>query len=595
MPPPETPADPTASDALPPGARAVTPEPALDPATRASPDAEPSLRVHLAERWATAPPLPKWGSLVLLVGLVVWGVGGRVAEVADGPVEDDQLQRAAVARAEWAAMRRMAPEPLADAPVADDLGPGDAERSDDRFADYYAYDADSTTFSVLVTSADFAPDLAVRLPDSTTVAASNLLRTATRAEINGLTGPGRFEVVVTSREPGATGAYQVAVLPAGPIDSVHVDEEARLDTLAAGPMRAGRQERLYGVSTGSDAPVVLRVVAEGFVPRLHLLGPNGEVRGAWRTLERSSSGDIHGVLLRYVPGWDAPYRLIVTSEEPGATGPFALDVRSIQTRDLPIGERGVRGTLGDESWLVDDRYVDTYRFRTRSGEQTVLSVESEAFPPAFRLWTIQGRKREEVTETLNPGGASSVRAERELDGGEYFLEVTSGGDEDDLLRGGEYGVVVTSEPLIPSGLDSTRWTYDGPAPGSRIFSTEVRRTGKSGGSTFEVGVTNVALSYPGDTQTRVQLSVTVRSIDYTGNWAPWASFASKAYLVDDTGQRYRASVAESASPSGPKAEPGTARRGVVVFYAPGVARDLKRLVLVASIGERELTLPIPVP
>ena len=123
----------------------------------------------------------------------------------------------------------------------------------------------------------------------------------------------------------------------------------------------------------------------------------------------------------------------------------------------------------------------------------------------------------------------------------------------------------------------------------------VRRTGESGGDTFEVGVTNVALSYPGESRTRVQLSVTVRSVDYTGNWAPWESFARQAYVVDDRGRRYSVSVDESESPSGPRAEPGTARRGTVVFYYPEPVGRIERIVLVASIGERTLTLPIPVP
>ena len=54
-------------------------------------------------------------------------------------------------------------------------------------------------------------------------------------------------------------------------------------------------------------------------------------------------------------------------------------------------------------------------------------------------------------------------------------------------------------------------------------------------------------------------------------------------------------MGESLSPSGAQAEPGTARRGTVVFYLPQVARDVERLTFVASIGERTLTLPIPVP
>ena len=407
-------------------------------------------------------------------------------------------------------------------------------------------------------------------------------------------GPGRFEIVVTSRQPGARGAYELAVLPAGPIDSVYVDDRGRADTLGRGPLRAGRYERLYGVATGSETPVVVSVVGEGFRPRLHLLGPNGEVRGGWRTVERSSSGDsLFGARLRYLPGWDAPYRLIVTSEEPGATGPFALDVRGIEIRDLRADGRGLRRTLGDESWIADGRYVDTYRFQTRDGDKTVVRVESAAFPPSARLWRVDRRRRAEVAEAANEAGASAVQLEETLDGGEYFLEVSSGG-EADSLQGGSYSVAVEAERIervvVPDSLGGR--ADGGPVPPSSLYATEVRRTGRSGGSTFEVGVTNVAVSYPGGSRTRVQLSVTVRSVDYRGNWAPWESFAAKSYLVDDDGRRYRVSVAESASPSGTAAEPGTARRGIVAFYAPEVVRGLDRVVFVASVGDETVTLPI---
>ncbi|WP_412060699.1 hypothetical protein [Rubrivirga sp. IMCC45206] len=553
-----------------------------------APEREPSLRRHLAARWRTAPAPVRWVLALTVLAFSVWPVLPRVIEATEGPSDEEVLAEAARARAQWALMRSLAPETLTLEPAADALGPGDAERADDRFADYYVHTADSVAFSILVTSDDFAPDLAVELPDGRTVAASNLLRTATRAEIDGLQGPGRFVVVVTSRRPRATGRYELAVVPAGPADSVYVDDAARLDTLAAGPLRAGRYERTYGIAAGSDLPVVVRVVSSAFVPRVHLLGPNGEVRGAWRSVERSSRGDsLHGVVLRYLPGWDAAYRLIVTSEEPGAGGAFALDARTVPIRDVRADGGTQTGTLGDDSWVENGRYVDTYKFRVGDDQRATIAIDAEAFPPAFRLWTIAGRRRSDVAEDRNAPGARAVEYEAEVDAGEYYLEVTSGGPDSTRALGGDYRLTLGTERFEPppTRADST-------APGSRVFSTEVRRTGESGGSRFEVGVTNVAVSYPAG-RTRVQLSVTVRSIDYTGNWAPWESFARKGYVVDGDGRRYTTSVAESQSPSGPSAEPGTARRGIVVFYRDEVVRGIDRLVFVAPLGgDNSVTLPI---
>ena len=92
----------------------------------------------------------------------------------------------------------------------------------------------------------------------------------------------------------------------------------------------------------------------------------------------------------------------------------------------------------------------------------------------------------------------------------------------------------------------------------------------------------------------MQVSVSVRSVDYTGEWAPWSRFASRSYLIDDDGRRYASSSGESVSPSGPRAEPGTVRRGTVVFYGKGTRTGQSRFQLVASIGASSVTVPLPV-
>ena len=554
--------------------------------------------------WAAVPRRVRWGvGLAVAVGVAVWAVGPSAGPEAAGRDADAET---AMARAQWAAMMRRAPTPLTRAGRRDTLGPGDAERTDGRYADYYVYAApDSAVFSVVVASAEFAPDLAVRRPDGATVAASTLLRTGTRAEVAGLRGPGRFEIAVTSREPGATGAYELTAGASPVADSLYADGPARGDTLGrgalGGTLRAGRFERVYGVVAGSEAPVIIRVVSPAFMPRLSLLGPTGEVEGAWRTMERRSSGDsLYGVVLRYLPGWDSPYRLVVSSEAPRARGPFAVDVRTLPVRTLAADGRGLSGTLGDDSWLDGYRYVDMYRFTVRDGMRTLVEATSEAVPPALRLYRQDRRAEREAIAALNPGGTSAARIEQTLPAGEYVLEVTSGGSPADTTRalGGDYALVVRQTPLAPPPPRPGSPARPPAAPTgpltSRVFSVSGERTGTSGGSTFAVGATQVAVSYPGG-RTRVQVSASVRSVDYTGAWAPWSSFARKSYLIDDAGRRYAAAPGESASPSGGQAEPGMVRRGTVVFYTSGAATGQRRFVLVASIGESSVTLPLSVP
>ena len=553
-------------------------------------------------------PEPLW----LRQRRVRWGAGAAAALVAAlwmlvssdaGPATQTTAADAAMARAEWAAMMRRSPRALGPAGVRDTLGPGDAERTDGRFADYYTFTArDSTAFSVVVASADFAPDLDVRRPDGVTVAGSALLRTRSRAEVSGLRGPGRFEIVVTSREPGDSGVYELTAGPEATADSLYADGPARSDTLGVGggTLRAGRFERVYGIVTGSEAPVIIRVVSPAFVPRLELLGPTGEVEGEWRTVETVRTDTLSGVVLRYLPGWDVPYRLIVSSASPYARGPFAVDVRTLPVKTLPADGSPVAGRLGDDSWLTGYRYVDTYRFTARDGMRTLIEVSSEAVPPAFRLYRSERRDDRETAANANAAGAASVRTEGILAPGDYMLEVTSGGVPGDTTRavGGDYALTVRQTPLEPPAPRPVSPSGPNAAPAatlaSRVFAVAVERTGTSGGSTFAVGATQVVVSYPG-ARTRVQVSLSVRSVDYTGAWAPWESFARKASLTDDAGRRYAAWPSESVSPSGGTAGPGTVRRGTVVFYTRGAHAGQRRFTLLASIGESTVSVPLSVP
>ena len=538
--------------------------------------------------------------------VAMWMLLPGDATPADAPPD----ATSAAERAQWAAMLRRAPRPLGPGGVRDTLGPGDAEGPDGRFADFYAFAArDTAAFSVVVASADFAPDLSVRRPDGVTVAASALLRTDSRAEVPGLRGPGRFEVIVTSRDPGATGVYELTSGEATAADTLYVGDEARGDTLGlgasargAGALRAGRFERVYNVLATTDAPVLISVVSADFAPRVSLIGPTGEVEGGARTIERVAGDSLQGVVLRYIPGWDAAYRLVVSSERPGARGTFAVEARPLPTRTIVADGRDLSGTLGDDSWLDGYRYVDTYRVTIRDGMRTAVRVTSDEVPPAFRVIRLDRRDDREATADLNPRGARSVGAEQVLPAGDYVVEVTSGGTPTDTTRaaGGRYALTVRQTPVAPPPRPAPRpdprpEPEAAPAepPESRVIGVSGERTGTSGGSTFAVGATQIALSYPGG-RTRVQLSVSVRSVDYTGAWAPWSSFAGRSYLVDDDGRRYASAAGEAVSPSGPRAEPGTVRRGTVVFYGPGVRTGQRRFVLVASIGASSVTLPLAV-
>ena len=551
--------------------------------------------------------MPKAAKLaVAVVGvalLALWAVG-LILDSRETLSEEDAERRAEIERAEWSASLRQAPTPLADSLVAGELRPGDAETSDGSYADYYAFEApDSVAYSVVVTSADFAPDLAVRLPDGRTLAASNLLRTQTRAEITGLQGPGRFDIAVRSLAREATGAYDLSVQRVVPIDTVYVGDDPVADSLGGGFLRMGRYERAFGIVADSEDPVVLRVVSEDFVPRLSLIGLNGEVAGAWRTAQTISRGDsVHAAVIRFLPGWElAPYRLLVTSAEPGGTGAFALEATRLVPQRIAADGRGVTRTLSEDSWVEDGRYVDYYVFRGQSGARTVIEARSETFAPALRLWRSVRRDQKEVASALNAAGSATAALEQELEADEYVLEVTSGGAADDSTRayGGPYALVLkTVRPDPPPSAPAPARPDGGAAAPSgstetQVFPVSAGGRGTAGGNTFEVRVTHATVSYPAGASTRVQLSVSVESVNYTGDWAPWSRFVSGGLLTDDQGHRY--TPAGGSSPSGPTAEPGTVRRGTVVLTSPGVHTGIRTLTYTAPLGGASVRISFAVP
>ncbi len=551
-------------------------------------DAEPPLVAWLKARWAGVSPRARWASgaaLLAALALTVW-ITWDVAEVVID--EDAAARNAAIARTAWAASRRQAPTPLGaeadgSAFASGTLEPGDAETAAGKYVDFLSYTtSDSSAFTVVATSEAFTPDVSVRTPDGRRFAASVLMGTASRAEVVGLVGPGRFDIALTSAQPQASGAYQVLVTSGAARDTLRADDALRADTLGSGRALAGRYEVSYALLAEPDRPVILEVVSSAFTPRITLLGPAGEIRQQ-RTLERGASGDsLFGAVLRFRPGWDLPYTVLVSSEGREATGPFALEMRTVEAEAVPTDGRAQNGELGKNSWLRDGRYVDAYRFRVSDGDDLKIDLQSSAFAPAFQLWREETRGVKDALSDLNRTEKAGVVVEKPgFQAGTYVLEVTSAkAGEGGIYPAGPYALKLTSERPEPVRFDPE----DSEAPrGWTGAVTNSARGGSPDGDTFVISVYAVSISYPRGDRTRIQLGVTVRSVDYAGPWAPWRSFAGQGALMDDRGRQYTPAAAESAG-TGTVAEPGAERRGRLVFYADGVRTDIDRLVFSAPLG-----------
>jgi hypothetical protein len=495
---------------------------------------------------------------VAALAAVVTGTAGALR--TEGLDEEEQARQAAVEQTAWRNYLRQAPVPLEGGFAAGTLAATDGLSPDERYEDYYAYVIpDSAAFSVVVTAAGFAPDLIVATPDGRRLAASTLWQTADRAEVAGLRGPGRFVVTVTAREPGVGGAYELSAGPSPPARALELGDAVD-STLGLGRRpRAGRYEDRYALSAPSGRPVIATVRARGFRPRLNLLGPEGEVAEPWGNVAHLDTDTLHTASFRYHAGWDAPYTLLVSSHEGGARGDYAVAFEPIRIPDIATDGRAVRGTLGENGWYRENRYVDAYRFDAEAGTTVRIEARSEAFEPALTLKL--------GTRTLaTNGGATSARLDRDLEGGLYEVEVSSA----DPDATGDYTLAVTVD--TPEG------------PRSQTFTTESRRVGTTmRGHSFEVTVRRVVVSPAGEGRVRVRLRVEERSLDFEGEWDAWRDRVARTRLTDDTGRAYFP-VDASGGEDDAAVAPGELRRGEITFEAEAGGGRPRVITLLYPIG-----------
>lgn len=509
--------------------------------------------------------------VVLVVAVAAGAAAVAAALGGERPSEEALAVQAAAEQTAWRNYLRYAPPRLEGGFATGALAVGDGLSPDGLLEDYYAFEApDSNAFSVIVTAADFAPDLVVTTPEGRRVAASALWQTDQRAEVPGLRGPGRYVIAVTARTPGVGGAYELSAGPPPRPRPLEPGDATSATLGGRGPLRAGRYEDSYALLAEPGTPLLVAVRAAGFRPRLAVLGPEGQVVEPWSTLARIDTDTLHTAWLRYRPGWDEPYLLLVSSEEGGARGDYTVAVETVKTRFVPTDGSGVRGTLGDGGWYRDGRYVDTYQFDADDGTSVLVELRASEFTPEVVL-------RQGDREVGRRSGGDVVRLDRELDGGRYEVEVTSA----DPGGTGDYTLVVAVD--APEG------------PRSQTFSAEARRVGTTArGHTFEVTVRRVRVAPAGDGRVRVHLRIEERSLDFDGEWDEWRRRVGRTRLSDDTGRRYRP-VDASGGQDDDDVGPGEAREGEIVYEAPRAGPRPETLTLLYPIGvDGRVVVAVPV-
>lgn len=368
----------------------------------------------------------------------VWGTRGRRAVVgvivcvllataillltsADMPTAEESARLEAANRASYYGFVHANPQPFDGTLVEGVLEVGDAQNHRGFFEDVYAYQAeDDQPFLVLLTAADFQPDLVVITPGGRHFAASILHRTDQQAAVANLRGPGTFRIVATSRAAEATGGYELSVERPSELTALAADGSIAEGNLR-GTLRAGRYREAYALDLPVGNTVVITVTSTSFQPDVFILGPEGNITDQLGLERRSDSLSV--VAARFTPSWSSGYTLVVTSEQPNRGGAYSVRVEGMRGVMDIVSTDPIYRTLGERSSFRNNRYLDEFRFLGGVDDVIVLEVRTSAFAPHVVL-----RRGERIIQEVRAtGGVARIETVLNAES-TYQVDVTSGAE-----------------------------------------------------------------------------------------------------------------------------------------------------------------------
>ncbi|MEM6325804.1 MAG: hypothetical protein AAF791_01665 [Bacteroidota bacterium] len=332
------------------------------------------------------------------------------------------------------------------------LADGDATVNG-RFEDRYAFTADSSgrVLSFVLVSEDFRPDLVVRGPDGQQYEARPSGDAGTRVVIDDLRGPGRFEILVTSREPAGDGAYTLSIGQETPIVALRADDRTVRAVLGEQSVLVDgffRDTYEFGVEAEREYTLTLASTAFEVVPTLT------SANGARVRTERE------GDALTFTPSADARYRLVVSSRERAKRGPYTVRLAAgpAPEPEAPEPPRILEPNAAPARDSLATGQQRVYTFSGQVGDQVRVDARALGFSPNLVLVGPDGRRvvsdsdeeRANVQQTLATAGTYRVI----VTGGEgsglfqLSLEATVAPRADDIPR-----MPGLDEPPAPEGDD----------------------------------------------------------------------------------------------------------------------------------------------
>ena len=318
------------------------------------------------------------------------------------------------------------------------LADGDAERNG-RFEDRYAFVADSSgrVLEFALVSDDFRPDLVVRGPDGQQYEARPVGDEGTRVVVGDLRGPGRFEIVVTSREPAGEGSYSLAIRQETPITTLRADGQTVRATLGERSVLVdGFFRDTYEFPVEAEREYTLAVASSAFEVATTLTGRNGA------RVTTEPEGDA----VTFTPTEDGRYRLVVSSRERGKRGAYTVTLTAGPAPEDEVPE-APRVLAANAAPLRDSLAVGqqrTYTFTGQIGDRVRVDARALGFSPRLVMVGPDGQRvtgdtdeeRASVQGTVATAGTYRVI----LTGGEgsglvqLSLEKTEAPRADDIPR-----------------------------------------------------------------------------------------------------------------------------------------------------------------
>jgi len=361
-----------------------------------------------------------------------------------------------------------------------------------------------------VASGDFDTYLMVRGPNDDNKENDDIEGRPGESEVVMTLGQtGEYRIIVTTFNPGETGAYTLRIehegagaTASGPSDDPRGASSVRtlLDesgSLVDGDLTldAGEYIDRYKVQVDEGQTLIVDMRSSDFDTYLFVRSPSGDqtdnddfegdANRSRVEVAVSEAGTWLIVATSFNPGETGAYRLTATSSSGGGGDPAPLSVSGASGSATGSSTRLETGELAEgDSQLDSGEYFDTYSFEGLVGEEVVLDLRSSEMDP-FLILTSPSREalqnddfegdatRSVISHTLTESGRYVVAATsyKPEERGRYTLRI-SRGEVTTATRAlrTEQGTLGAEDTKLQSGEFSDTYTIQG-QPGQTLVAT----------------------------------------------------------------------------------------------------------------------------